>query len=975
MAKTSKITTVINLLARIAPLLTALLVFPGQILGANEPPLHYTAPVTMKGGWGSTYLEIAVDTLHYHRENAGGFTSVDVHADFQLPFAVSDEVTKVGFVGKNIVLSGEKGTSNIMLDTHGKDYEKYPIIEKKAWLVLNKESFVSIDCNGFKEMRLVGEFEFDPKTIFPADTTKGDTTMKAAFDITVADLEDIVIETGFKRPFKVKGTGDITYTVTGVVADMSTVRNADGFSFPKGYVQPFEKEDADYWTGFALKTLKVDLKDEIPFLDSLAAYNMLIDETGFSGWFSAGFSYSNNPAPTDVDQTIAMKTNEKEEGQGSSFIDAKLRKIAVGIISNKVIGGELDGSLKVMGLKKENTEPLSVTLKGSIYTDEKSNLSYSFKSTFDKSQTYQLPVCEKASITIGAGTSVEYRKRISADSTHYLKGFYFNLCGSADFKSSLVELEGLKFQNLQFSTTKPYFGGGTFSLTSLKPMSLGGLSIGLTNLSAGYDTASMVAQLHAGAMLQLISDGNGAGVKAKFHLLSDVKNNWKILGLHVDSIAVNVDFSAFHLNGAIAIYKDDAVFGNGFEGNLTLSIEAININVAAAAKFGRTSYNSKNDKSYRYWYAYAQVGLPSGVMIFPPAVMLQSVSLAVYSKMAYTQDHANFELNRVYVPNKDVAFGFIGGIGVCVPTDNLITAKVWLGMEFSASGGIKFVRLDGAVYMLASNQKNSMINGTLACYYDFENDILDMSADVRADLKGVITGNAFMNLHTDPDQWYFNLGTIDKPSNLKFAGIAHAKSYFMMGDNVPAFLPPLDKKITEQFNVVQSEATANDNSKMFSTGSGFAFGLAMALDCGLNKFIYANVTLMGGTDALVVRLPSEICGSTKYRGKGRAYVYLDMDAGVSVRRKKFCILGVSALASLEAEFPKPYYVEGKVCFTYRVLGGLVKGNANTKFKAGSRCNQFNGVTNYEVTEAQFDFSGYEDEWEDAANKLDSATDE
>lgn len=221
-------------------------------------------------------------------------------------------------------------------------------------------------------------------------------------------------------------------------------------------------------------------------------------------------------------------------------------------------------------------------------------------------------------------------------------------------------------------------------------------------------------------------------------------------------------------------------------------------------------------------------------------------------------------------------------------------------------------------------------------FYDFDNDIFRTDADFIADLHGKVKGKGKFSLFKGPESWYFNLGTVKKQVHLTIMDKIDAYTYFMLGDSVPTYLPPLDPEITNKFNVTQSGATATDNSEAFSNGTGFAFGAKLGVDLGPKKFIYANVTLKGGTDALVVRNRTE-CGDREYRGKGQTYLYMDLGAGVKPRKKKYCIVEFSALTMLEAEFPDPYFIVGRVDFRYSVLGGLFSGDAHAKFDIGKHC--------------------------------------
>lgn len=915
----------------------------------NILSVYYTTPVGLKGGYGNTGLEIAIDTLRYVRtEDGGGSKTIDVRADFQLPFSIAEgeSNTKIGFLGTNIPLSG-KEEAKIMLDTKNttghftekRDIVYFPILSGKAQIGVHADSYIGIDCNGFTEMFLKGEFVFNSDVIYPADTTGKDTCVTAYFELKVSDLEDIVIETGFKQPFKIKCTGDITYEVYGVVADFSTVKNASDFEFPPSYDSPFKGEDKNYWTGFALKTLRINVEDEIPFIDTLLAYNMLIDETGISGWFEASFGQDKGELKTGV-------------------IDTKINKIAVAVANNKVVGGGIEGRLDVKALKDADGQSLDLDIMGTFYSDCNRNFCYSIEVNNNLSHTYNLPFLQKSEVRLGAGTSIVYKKEMRPDST-YKKGFFFNLNGDISLGCSFLTLDGLGFQDLQLSTCAPYFGGGKFALNSAKTLNLGALEIELLNVYAAFDTTmnKRTATFGAEVNVKLIGEGKGVSCGGRFYCPTDVENGWKPTGIQVEKISLDLDFSAFHLSGSIEKHDGeltyDNKYGRGFGGGLEIRMDALNIDVKADALFGKTMYHA--NKPYKYWYVYANVGVPPSTLIFPPAVMLNSVSLLLYSRMAYTVDQTTKEVKRDYYPDPNMAFGFQAGVKVHVAQENMVGAEMKLGMDFSSGGGVKNINLEGGIYMLAEDQKSSIVNGTVRCFYDFEEKIFKFTAPVEAKLA-CIKGNSSIEIYSDPKIWYFHLGTFADPSDgLKFAGIAKAKAYFMFGHNIPSVLPPLDSRITELFEVTQSSASGHEEE--FKTGNGFAFGAAVSVSCGFNKFIYAGVDLLGGIDVLVTKHPGMNCEGSSYRGYGRAYVWLDLGAGVQPRKKKYEFLEVSAAAEVNAEFPKPLYLNGRVAFRYSVLGGLFSGSADTDFEAGNTCDWTgNGIDT--SNDGEYDFSQY-----------------
>ncbi len=937
----------------------------------NIATVIFTAPVGLSGGYGQTGLKIEMDPLTYKRKGAKeGSTSIKAKAEFQLPFSVAGDGgnTKIGFMG-DINLLGENNSSKLSfyaesMNQVGMTY--YPILENKVELGVHKDSYVEVDCNGFKSLHLKGEFRFSSSVIYNASLdesnktgeenagvaksnkimTKEDSMVTAAFEINISDLEDILIETSFKNPFKIRCTGDVVYKVTGVVADLSTIHNAENFQFPRGYRNPFKGSDEAYWTGFALKALEVNVSEELPFVRTLNAYNMLIDETGISGWFGAGF--------TD------------EAKIETPVIGGKLDTFAVGLSSNKVVGGTVGGSIIMKMIKdKNNNKELELALNGTLYSDDNDNLCYSLEAKINEGE-YGLPFLDKSPNTgtdlkISKGTSIVYKKENNpkydakdenCQEKPYKRGFFVNLNGSLSMHYSFLSVDNLQFQDLRFSTCEPYFGGGTFALNSAKSMNLGGLEFSLNNVMVGLSVEDdevtkkqiSTATIGAGVTLKLIGDGKGVSVGAGFHCNAEKKGGekWKMSGFSVDSILVDVDFSAFHLLGKIAQYgvdTPDPKFGKGFKGDINLKLEMLSIDVEATAQFGKTDYKSSNDKGYKYWYVFVGVNGLKGVVIFPPSVMLEGVSLGLFSHMNYTMNQTTKEISRNYYPDPSKKFGIQGGIKFFMAQESLIGAQVKLGLMINDHGGISEVTLDGGIYMLGDNVEDALIRGTVNTKYDFENSVFICNG--RAEM-GVdyLKGTFKLDIKSAPGHWHFYVGTNTSPVGLKFVDIIKTKSYFMLGHGVPTTIAPLDPRITELFGVTQS--TASGKTADMESGRGLAFGASINVDCGFNGFVYAGATLLGGLDVMVIRNQDGNCENTKYRGSGIAYVYLDLGAGVKPRKKKFEFIDFAGSSKLYAEFPKPLYMEGDVAFKYKVLGGLFKGTVRTHFDAGKTCSNNDG---------------------------------
>lgn len=942
----------------------------------NVMTVIYTAPVMVRGAKGGAYLELSMDTLRYKREGNQGGIYLDAHALFKLPPGIStSNASSIGFMGENIPLMGGGDPARLHL-IGDMVTRRFPIIENRAWMKVSDKSYVEMDCNGIQRVYLKGTFEFASNMILPANVTNldNDTVVAADFECNVnaKDLGDIVFLVNFPKPFKVKATDNMVYTVSDAIADFSTVTNAENFSFPDKYQNPF-KDDPNMWTGFALKALKVDVNGVVPFVNYISAYNVLIDETGVSGWFSTSIS-TNNRGNKNNSQAGNNSTSAKDNGDavtdatkvdpgisesGAKVLGVEITELSVGLANGRVCGGSLKGSVDVKPLVDTNGKPLHTDILGTLGRSESGGLEFDIEAKFPVTQKFNMKVCKNMNVTVGAGTMLRYMNHGAQ------KGFTFLLNGAVSVEKGDVTMVDIGFQDLKFSTYQPHFGGGHFSLNSMKPLEMGGLQISLTKFEAGYDTTSKLAKLEADVAVKLLGGGDNGdeervSVEGGFTMLSNVEKNWKMEEIDIHKIAFSCDFSAFKMAGSIENYKNDQIFGKGFAGAVSLDIIPINVGVSIAAKFGKTNYKSPNQETYRYWYAAGDARLP-GILIFPPSVMLNSISVAVYRRMFFAIDQSSYKLAGTTLPDPTNGFGFKAGIGVSVVKPDLLAAIANLSMNFYSGGGLRNIAVDGMMYMLGDKLETAIVKGLVHFNYDFKEKTLDLNANVDASLAGVITGHAPLQLHTDPNSWHLYLGTDSDPSNLNFAGLARAQSYFMVGKLPSAILRPLDPEITTRFDILQSPVTAGDNTETLMEGNGLAFAVALGVNCGFSKFIYAEVNFKGGLDALVLRRPGMVCGNSNYRANGKVYVYLDLGAGVKFRKKKFEVIEIGAGAILEGEFPKPIYASGMVDFRYKLLGGIISGNASAKFSTGSRCSWGpNGQSVY-TPETKFDLMEEDEE--------------
>ena len=900
----------------------------------------YTMPMRITGSKANSSIDIGIDTVLYVRngENSGK-VSFSAHAFLQIPFAIEDdkESTTIKFRGENLILAGE-GTSIMHLEV---GLPPIAILRDKMWLRVGQESYVRFTCDGVEAIGLQGEFIFAPDFLIPDSGNPAD-TVKATFNIEVADWDDLMFGVTFNRAFKIPGGGDFTFQVGGVVVDFSTQSNVSGFTFPAGYQTGFTSEDANLWTGFAIKEITVtppqdieNLGESRPFTYKIS--DMLIDEWGLTGSF------------------MAMRAPASSSGGSNSGLNLSIDTIGVSIMQNRINSGILGGSANVPLLKDKNTnEPLHLGISGQIQYDMAARqLLYRLSGTMLDGRTYGVPFAEqdKATVTLDRGCAFT-AGTIGANGNF---GATLLLNGSLNIRSQL-KIEGVRFEGLTLSSYTPHFDWKYFGLVGSPGLNFGGFSINLTKLELEKQSDEKAA-LRVAAKFALMGDDMSIGANAGFKINFSYKQNdnkWKFdAPIEVEKICLNMDFSAFRFIGCIEWFDEPTtMYGNGFKGDIEMKIKPISLEIDVHICFGNTNHNKRNvsqplSQNYKYWYTKVRAsGL--NIPLFPP-MKLTTIIGGAYQQMSnslcdikYERNDPNlpridFDQEPKYIPDKETAFGFIIGAGANIGDDGLVSIEVMLEMAFNSHCGLRYVTLTGLGTLLSPDIDEGIVRASVFAYYDVENKTFLMDSEVRVDFVGVLTGNARFSIYRDPNIWYCHIGTSTQPNTLSFVGLVKVKSYFMAGA-IPDQLPPLSNNILRLFGA-DAFSDAGGQSSSTLAGNGFAFGISLSADCGFGKnrgFVFAYIDVEGGFDALIDFNRKQCSGHwVDWRGDGRVYAYLDADAGIRVRKKKYSILSLTAATALEAQFPAPYYFSGKIAFRYKIL--FVKGRISAKYSKGTYC--------------------------------------
>lgn len=142
-------------------------------------------------------------------------------------------------------------------------------------------TYLTWDCNGFKEFFVKGQYRFDDEYI---NLTNPGEPVIAAFTSSTMDLDDIIAEVEPVDRFTVEDMGGFEFEISQSVGDFSVNRNSENMEWPD---RPEYEEIGDQWVGLYVNSVEVILPDALRFSDegnaSISGQNILIDSAGVTG--------------------------------------------------------------------------------------------------------------------------------------------------------------------------------------------------------------------------------------------------------------------------------------------------------------------------------------------------------------------------------------------------------------------------------------------------------------------------------------------------------------------------------------------------------------------------------------------------------------------------------------------------------------------------------------------------------------------
>lgn len=938
-------------------------------LGNLSPDSNIALPFGIIKDIGAVRYVIAVDSLKF--KSNGAFFSAYAAIDFP------GTSKKIAFTGKNIMFnpSGVIGGNQARLYLASSHvFQINPTVRLR--LVDNGENWVEWDCNGFKAINLVGNFEFSKSKIRPDSTVNNDTIVKASFSIYTQNIHDFITMVNIK-PFCITGLKGWSFRVDQASVDMSELANAPGFGFPQGY--PTQNlATPQSWMGFSLKSLTIRLPREVSKTGKkteIIASNMMIDNMGFTGNLQVNNLFN------------------ATEGSMSGWAFS-VDELGAGFITNRLTSGHLKGGVNIPIMGETQTLQYTADINHSYATGQ---------------TTYNFLVNPANNISFNvfsANVSLNNNSNINV----FVQNGNFkpsaNLCGSISFNGANVNSNGgtLTFQNLTIITDAPYITNGLFTLGNIGggQMKAHNYPININEITLGVNQGAPILGFNVGLNLSeqsgnSLSVGTGVLLKGKINTSSQTfsgeypvthtKTKWEFDKVSITGFSIDLQTSPFTLVGSVLFKENDPVYGNGFMGSLEMSIKKVMDNPGSVS----VCFGSLPD--YKYFYLDAKIPAAFQLPSLPITITRLMGGLYYHMSPNKTSETDLINLNKnysgvagnalVYTPAQNTSLGLKAGVSYkSSANERPFNGDLMLDVNFTSSGGLGAVNLSGDVYSMVtiSQRAKAPVIGKISIAYDAPNKIFDALAQININAYNMITGTGFLKVHFDPQIWYLCVGKPTSPNNINFLSLANVPSYFMVGNSIePPMAPPA--QILANPNV--ASVLGNRNTSQLQSASGFCAGSKITSSLnrtyGLSFFnVTGSFNFDLGFDMMMANYgenahcqgSDDKIGMNGWLAEGN--MYLAMNGGVSINGSfKFpsncpssyqlhpcgkghcccitvnvpCIIngtfsynvfsaGVAAIVS--AKGPKPVYFAGAVNCNYNIFD-KVNGNFNYDFSYGTNC--------------------------------------
>ncbi|KOY84369.1 hypothetical protein AD998_21410 [bacterium 336/3] len=817
--------------------------------------------------------------------------------------------SKLYFVGKQIRISKKGGLLNARLEL-AMDYGTSVAGGKGMVIFRANTTYATFDCNGFQNISVDASVVFS-KDWLVVERPNGsvDTAQRVIgdFRITMNDWSDLLASINFRQPFQLRELPGYGFSVKEASFDFSDIASPAGMRMPQGYLGESGSEGLALWRGFYLREAELRLppnfKNRVDSSNrkTINIQDLIIDQNGVSAKVKALNLYT---------------LDQGDMGKWKYSLDS----LGFELTKNQLVSAGFKGRV-VLPISKE-TETLAFN---AIIRPRDSNYEFTVKNT----SALSFPVMKAAQVNLSPSSYLEVKSVQGKFIPRACLTGSMTIGGSMASgeeppasnvpKNKKISFPGIEFTELEITSQAPYLRAKAFGFTGGNGNnSMAGFPVTISNLGLKTYSDGTAVEFDLRVNFVKASDG-GFSAGAGLSIVGEMKDEGNVLSFHykrvdVKKIMLDISQGNFSLKGELVFFKEDATYGNGFQGLLKMKIPKPSIEVSATALFGTTL------DEMRYWYADASVLFQGGLPLVPP-LKLTGFSGAAYYQMKQVRKEAGASAtsaNQIgvtqtglkYEPDSNSGLGIRAGIKFATQAQQAFNGDATLELAFNKGGGLQRVFFNGNGYFAtepqvatASEMKEksakiadkseelkkhsgtapnstydkekltkvnesiygkptehgakSQISAGIHIEYNVEARTLDGGFKVyvnaaQGNLKGIGANNLAGEaiLHFSPSKWYIQAGSPTNRMGLELAQIARTTSYLMIGDDLPGSPAP-PQEVSNILGGMDLDYMRDLNA--LGNGSGFAFGADLRMDTGNMKFLmfYARFLAGAGFDIMV----------------------------------------------------------------------------------------------------------------------------
>lgn len=606
-----------------------------------------------------------------------------------------------------------------------------------------KSTYVTINCDGVKDLELIGDVQFSRSMLLPVDEKgellkentiykkldeKKDTIkllipnrVKGDFKVSATDWNDMIIDVNLTPFVLAKKPKKFMFSVNKATFDFSDIRT-ENVVFPDFYTKNnLLLPNKESWRGVYVKSLNVGLPKPFKTTKSVAdkervsfrAADMIIDSHGVSGKFS-------------VNNLIPLKTGITSKEKGWAF---SVDSLSITLAANTLIGAGFDGRIllpisestaKKLGKisdeeakeetansdvdkKNKNSPKLGLGYRGIITEEEYSlainltdTISFSIwkaKATLFPNSAIELKVVDddkfrpKAVLNGRMSISANKKKKPPTDvkkneSTNPEKEQQASNENddSKNKKDKTVEFKGIEFQNLVLQTESPSISASYFGYKG--EMKLSNFPVSISDIA--FKSSEKEASLSFNLMLNLMgSEDKGFAAKARLGIvgnLTEVDHKTKWKFDRVDVSDIDLDANI----GPIKLKGSLILMENNpiYGDGFSADIEG------TFGDFGPiTCKTIFGKKDFKYWYV---DGAVHGLKLQLGPFQVSGFAGGAFYKMTRRPDAGpEFSPSGLsYIPNENSELGVKAMIYGAIGDESTIAIGAGFEIEFNKSFGV-----------------------------------------------------------------------------------------------------------------------------------------------------------------------------------------------------------------------------------------------------------------------------------------------